>query len=308
MSAAKLESCLHAGQSALRLTAPDGAQATVLLHGAHVVSWRTPDGVERLYLSPQSAYENGRAVRGGVPVIFPQFEMWGPLPRHGFARTRQWQPVLAPCSAEVAVAVLMLRDDENSRSIWPHAFQAELTVSVGGERLDLELAVSHPATGQTADDALEFTAALHTYLRVDDVRRVSLQGLQRLRYRDSVNRTEQVDTNHELQVNGELDRIYFDSARPLRLHALTSEPSAALSLGGEVATIAAEGFRDVVVWNPGPEKCAQLSDMPPQGWQQMLCVEAACIGTPVRLAPGEEWVGRQTISCCQALTAAESMA
>jgi glucose-6-phosphate 1-epimerase len=30
-----------------------------------------------------------------------------------------------------------------------------------------------------------------------------------------------------------------------------------------------------VVWNPGPDKAARLSDFPDSAWQRMLCVETA---------------------------------
>src|SRR6185295_5784580 len=79
------------GQPAIALQTPDGARATVLLHGAHVVSWQPAGRGEMLYLSPKAVAGDGRAVRGGIPVIFPQFERRGPLPRHGFARNRAWQ-------------------------------------------------------------------------------------------------------------------------------------------------------------------------------------------------------------------------
>jgi len=49
------------------------------------------------------------------------------------------------------------------------------------------------------------------------------------------------------------------------------------------------------VWNPGPDKIRELSDMPPDDYLRMLCVEAAVIGEPVSLAPGAQWRGRQTL-------------
>lgn len=267
------------GQPAVRLTAPDGAQAVVLLQGAHVVSWQTPDGVEQLYLSERANYATGQAVRGGVPVIFPQFECRGPLPRHGFARTSAWTLTQAATGPGDALAVFQLGDSEATRAVWPGSFQAELTVRVGGPRLDIELAVDNPGT-----EPLRFTAALHTYLRVDDVGQARLSGLHRLRYQDSVRGTEQIDMQPHLQVAGELDRIYFDVARPLQLDDAQRR-----------LDITAEGFNDVVVWNPGAEKGAALADMPPEGFCHMLCVEAAVIGTPVTLPPGGEWLGRQSL-------------
>ena len=91
------------GQPGLTLALPDGSHATVLLHGAHVLSWHAAGWGEQLYLSPAAglgALQSGQAIRGGVPVIFPQFELKGPdtsLPRHGLARQRAWTPCCACC-------------------------------------------------------------------------------------------------------------------------------------------------------------------------------------------------------------------
>nr|WP_297355455.1 D-hexose-6-phosphate mutarotase [uncultured Caldimonas sp.] len=270
------------GQPAVRLRTPDGAQATVLLHGAQVVSWRPAGGEERLYLSETASYAEGQAVRGGVPVIFPQFERRGPLPRHGFARTRRWSLERTDTGRDDAIAVLRLCDDEATRAIWPHAFCAELTVAVGGSRLDVELEVEH--RGAPGDEPFSFTAALHTYLRVREVEEARLEGLRGLHYLDSTCATESTQDVHALTVDAEVDRIYFNATRPLRLE----EPHRAL-------VIESQQFPDVVVWNPWQDKARALADMPPSGFRRMLCVEAAAIGEPVVLAPGEQWWGRQTL-------------
>jgi glucose-6-phosphate 1-epimerase len=60
-------------------------------------------------------------------------------------------------------------------------------------------------------------------------------------------------------------------------------------------TVENQGFPDVVIWNPWVELCAQLKDMPVDGWKHMLCVEAAAAQHPVNLPAGEEWYGRQTL-------------
>jgi len=57
-----------------------------------------------------------------------------------------------------------------------------------------------------------------------------------------------------------------------------------------------QGFEDAVVWNPGAAKCAALADTPADGYQHFLCIEAAQIERPVQLAPGDSWVGRQSMS------------
>ena len=84
---------------------------------------------------------------------------------------------------------------------------------------------------------------------------------------------------------GEIDRVYFDVTQPLAL---------ATAMGR--MALQAEGFPDRVVWNPGPVKTAALADMPADDWLRMLCVEAGVIGTPLRLAPGQEWAARLSLA------------
>lgn len=274
------------GQPALCVRAPDGAQATVLLHGGHVVSWIPAGADEQLYLSPKAVAGRGLAVRGGVPVIFPQFEQRGPdvsLPRHGLARQRAWMLDSQRAGRDHAQATLVLRDDEATRALWPHAFTLELTVSVSGARLDLELYAHNPGT-----TTWPFAAALHTYLAVSELGQVRLQGLEGCHYADSVLRTEAVEDHPEKRFHGEIDRIYAQA------------PSLLLRDGPRRLAIETEGLTDAVIWNPGPDKCAALKDMPADGWQQMLCVEGARIMQPVTLGPDESWSGRQSFTLLSA--------
>jgi len=272
------------GMEAIHLRAPDGASATVLLHGGHLVSWVPAGADEQLYLSPKSSFTNGQAVRGGVPVCFPQFAEQGPLQKHGFARTRPWQLVSAEQGADDALAVLRLTDDAASRMFWPHAFALELSLRVAGRELQIELACEN-----TGDSSFSFTAALHSYLGLDALDETSVQGLSGLRYFDSVEKVEKIQRVDLLLPGGELDRIYHQATQDLTLQEQRGDVARRLQ-------IAQKGFADVVVWNPGVAKCAALADMPPDGYQKMLCIEAAAIESPVQLAPGESWSGMQSFS------------
>ena len=150
---------------------------------------------------------------------------------------------------------------------------------VGGLQLDVELAIAN-----TGDSAFQFQAALHTYLRVDDVLKAQLEGLQGIRYEDSTTGQPGQQWGDVMTVAGEVDRIYAEVARVLVLREM-----------GRRVEIHASHFPDVVVWNPGAQKCAQLPDMPEGDWRNMLCVEAARILEPESLGPGEEWSGMQTL-------------
>ena len=144
----------------LPVEAPDGARLAARRHGGQVVSWTPAGGRERLWLSPLARCGPGEAIRGGIPVIFPQFAGRGPLPKHGLARDREWRPA-SPPGAGAWRAVL--GDDDATREIWPHAFELMLTATAAGNRLDTELAVRN-----SGDAPFTFTAALHGYLALGD--------------------------------------------------------------------------------------------------------------------------------------------
>ncbi len=269
------------GQPALKIQSPDGSEATVLLHGGHIVSWKPAGAGEQLYLSPQAVAAPGQAVRGGVPVIFPQFEQRGPdvsLPRHGLARTRSWKLDEVRRGREHAQATLVLNDDDSTRAWWPHAFHLELTVSVSRDRLDVELHAHNPGPS-----TWPFSAALHTYLAVSDLTTVRLQGLDGCRFIDNLLGGETIEDHPEKRFHGEIDRIYAQATNLL------------LRDGPRRLAIESDNLPDAVIWNPGPDKCAEMKDMPADGWQSMLCVEAARVLEPATLGPDESWTGRQTL-------------
>ncbi len=258
------------------LATADGARAEIYLHGAHVTSWIPAGGSEALFLSPRADFLPGAAIRGGVPVVFPQFSGMGPLPKHGLVRTGDWELIQSAADQ----AVLRLRENGGSLNTWPHKFELEYNVRIGGERLALTLKVSN-----TDSARFEFTAALHTYLRVADLSESSVWGLQGLHFEDAAaGYRPTLQEDEWITFPGEIDRVYFKAANPVQVvqeHVKTS--------------IEQTGFGDVVVWNPGPEKCAALKDMPPDGYREFVCVEAAAVEQPVKLAPGESWVGTQTL-------------
>ena len=265
---------------ALRLNGPRGASAVISLLGGQVLSWITPDGRERLFLSDKAVFDGSVAIRGGIPVCWPQFAALGDLPKHGFVRTRPWQVATERCGDDYALVTLAIEDDEATRALWPHAFRLELTLMLEDDRIDLELSVSN-----TGEAPFSFTGALHTYLRVTQVEDVALEGLYGHHYRDAANGDKVIrDSGTAVMVDAEIDRVYRDVKRPQLLQAGN------LSLG-----IQSQDFPDVVVWNPWVDKCGALADMSADGWRHMLCVEAAVAETPVLVPAGEEWYGRQTL-------------
>ncbi len=261
------------------LRAADGARAEIYLYGGQVTSWAPAGEQERLYLSRKSLFQTGAPIRGGIPVVFPQFGATGPLPVHGLARLMTWELGGVSEPGDWVSAVLRLRDTEESRAIWPHPFAADLTVSVGGKRMEVRLEATN-----TGREPFSFTGGLHTYFRVADLHKASVRGLRGMRFRDAAKGW--VDTLEEsplVEFADEVNRVYFEAPGELEL----VEP------GGRTV-IRQAGFTDTVIWNPGAAKCALVKDMEPEDYLRFVCVEAATYERAVRLNPGERWEGVQS--------------
>jgi glucose-6-phosphate 1-epimerase len=266
----------------------DGARAVIADHGAHLLSWIPAGGEDALYLSEKSAYGGTAAIRGGVPIIFPQFGARGDGKRHGFARNLAWEPVFAGVENGRGVARYRLvhnsTTDVQLPPHWPHFAELDYAVVFSGSELHLSLSVRNPSA-----ESWEFCAALHTYLRVADIAQVTLSGLHGLDYLDQVRdgapaREEQP----VLRIDAEIDRIYAAAHEPLLLDD-----------GKRRIAIGKQGFDDVVVWNPGAEKAAALPDMQARDYRSFVCVESGAIMQPIVLRSGESWIGSQSFTVNQ---------
>jgi len=275
----KIEQVQFRGAACVRLEAA-GARVLVALQGAQVLSWQTPDGCERLFLGERARLDGGAAIRGGVPVIFPQFGARGPLAKHGFARLRRWRLV-----GEVDGAAGFELTCDGTDAGWPHACAVRLRVRPEATRLRLDLEVVN-----TGASALAFSAALHGYLRVDALASAQLHGLTGQRYEDSAGGgVARLDAAPTLRFDGEVDRIYVAPAQALELRE-----------GARGLRLSQAGFGEVVVWNPGATLAAGIDDLAPDEYARFVCVEAAQVFEPVALAAGARWCGWQAIEAMPA--------
>lgn len=264
----------------VKLRHASGASAEIAIQGAHVVSWKRANGEEMLFLSAASALSAGEPIRGGIPVVFPQFASLGPLPMHGFVRTATWEVVDVSRDAGGSVfALFRTRDTDATRALWPHPFRANLRVTLA-ETLSTAITIEN-----TGEESFPFHCGLHTYLRVGDLRKVTVEGLEGATYQDRTRKgVERRERRSPLRVEGEVDRIYV--ARPGRLRI--RDESRDRTLLHDRA-----GFNDVVVWNPGEQKARDTIRLAEGEYLTMLAVEAAQIVPPVQLAPGSLWSGVQ---------------
>jgi glucose-6-phosphate 1-epimerase len=236
--------------------------AQIALHGAHVLGW-TPAGHEPvLYLSPSAVFEEGKAIRGGIPVCWPWFSTHPEDPAkpfHGFARVLPWELVECEDEGGCVAIRLALRPTPATRALWPHEFEAFVEIRAGAE-LNVAL-VTHNSDNAPRPEG----GALHTYLQVGDIKQVGLLGLDGATYRDATAKGMRHVQEGTLPIDREIDRLYEP-----REDVTVLDPAL-----GRKLVIHKQGANTVVVWNPWIEKSIRLADLPDEAYHNFICVEAA---------------------------------
>jgi glucose-6-phosphate 1-epimerase len=252
------------------------AEGEMYLHGAQVTSWKPAGGDEVLFLSTTSRWQEGQAIRGGIPICFPWFRAKADDPRapsHGFVRTRSWQ-IESIVEDNSGVGVTMSTEsDDQTRRWWPAEFRL-MYRAVFGSTLTLELVCTN--TGETD---LRFEEALHTYNRVADVANVQLRGLDSVHFLDNTDSNTEKVQHGPVQIASATDNAFLDTQNAVDLIDPELRRSIRLQKANSLTT---------VVWNPWREGAVRLSDLGDGEWTQFLCVEASNILTSsVPLAAGE---------------------
>jgi len=264
----------------------NSASAEIYLHGAQVTSWRPAGAEEVIFLSEQSHWKDGRAIRGGIPICFPWFRAKADNPQapaHGFVRTREWRLDSVTSEGNGSVVVSCCTEsDEATRRWWPSEFRLVHRVSVG-ETLRMELTATNK--GNTP---LKFEEALHTYFRVGDAQSVRVRGLDGVAYLDNTDKNRERIQAGDVGFAAATDNAYLNTSGPLDL----IDPILCRTIRTEK-----ENSATTVVWNPWQQGTAALSDLGDEEWRRMTCVEASNIlSLAVSLAPGEEHTMRATLS------------
>ncbi|KAI3416686.1 Glucose-6-phosphate 1-epimerase [Psidium guajava] len=266
-----------------------GSSAEVCLYGGQVTSWKNDHGEELLFVSSKAIFKPPKAIRGGIPICFPQFANHGSLEQHGFVRNRLWivdndpapLPINSPSKAYVD---LIFKPSDEDLKIWPHSFEFRLRVALGsGGDLMLTSRIRN-----TDAKPFTFTFAYHTYFSVSDISEVRVEGLETLDYLDNLQNKERfTEQGDALTFESEVDKVYLST--PTKIAILDHEKK-------RTFVIRKDGLPDAVVWNPWDKKAKAMADFGDDEYKHMLCVEPASIEKPITLKPGEEWRGRQELS------------
>jgi glucose-6-phosphate 1-epimerase len=259
-----------------------GSSARVSLLGATVLSYIPEGHREVLFLSRRSAFQEGKAIRGGLPLCLPWFggdPLGAGLPKHGFFRLFVWEVAESSFERGGSSVLLSLADTEATRRFWPRAFRAECRVTLG-DCLAVSIKLINAGT-----EAFELSCAFHPYFAVSNLGKVELPTLEGKEYQDclapaaaraaitggaEVPAAAKLTQAGALRFSDEVDRIYSYNG-PVDV----ADPAA-----GRRIRVAGFGTARTVVWNPWKDSCAAMADLEPGDYLRYLCVEPAIVAPP----------------------------
>ena len=253
------------------------ADAEVCLYGGHITNFKPHKTMEILWMSPESNFQEGIPIRGGIPVCFPWF---GPhktdpsMPQHGFARLKQWNVIETSTfpSGETMLR-LQLCSSPQTKNYWNYDFCAEMKIIVG-KNLTVTLQVSN-----TSATEFEYTCALHSYFSLSSIENITIEGLQNTRYHNQLEPGEFIQDTEKLEIKKAETRHYYDTEST----CVINDPYFRRRI-----SIAKSGSKVTTVWNPGEETCKKIDDMPDDAFQTFICVETVnAFNDAKKLAPGE---------------------
>lgn len=253
------------------------AAATIYLHGAHVTQFQPADQEPVLFMNSKSWFEDGKPIRGGVPICYPWFgghPTDETLPAHGIVRLIQWDVESVTQNGGIVLITLKTQSDEETLELWPFKFELRHIIAVGSN-LSMTL-----QTTNTDDKDLNITQALHTYLAIKDIHNVQVVGLESHPYADKVAGVDTHAPNGPIHFTGEFDSVFCDT----QATCMVIDPD----MGREIS-VAKSSSDSTIVWNPWIKKSAYLPDMADDEWPNMVCVETANVGqNVVTIAPGNK--------------------
>lgn len=298
------------GNQRVSAVLPTGESVEILLYGATVISWKDKAGNEKLWVSESAKTDGSKAVRGGIPLVFPVFgsppsdHATGKLPQHGLARTSRWEflgkstsesaaasgaggsaAAAADLSVKLDFGLSSASLDAATRALWPFTFGLIYSVTLNRESLTTSLVVTNDD-----DKPFDVQVLLHTYFRIKDITKIQVTGLDGAEYIDKVDALKVKKQSSNVTITGETDRVYTPAAEP-------TAPVTIAEGGKTLYSIVRDNLGDVVVWNPWSDKAASIADFAPKdGYKNMICVEAGSVRGWQTLEPGDAFEGAQTIT------------
>ena len=243
--------------------------------GAQVLHAALGSCLEMLYLSPLVSFYPDNPIRGGIPLMFPQFGDSGPLRKHGFVRDLQWTLVAENDDAMAKNISYLIDIKFTDFPDWPFDASLQMDASTGLDSFSIALTVIN-----TGHKGFIFTGGIHPYFAISSRKDIQVNGLEGLPFRDSF----PGDHAYELNADGLVERQYMGDAE-IQFYN-----------GSHWLKLTASGFDSWMIWNPGKEGARKISDLPDEDWDKFICIEPIVLAQPICLGPGQKFNGELKIS------------
>ncbi|KAL4110145.1 hypothetical protein PRIC1_001838 [Phytophthora ramorum] len=291
----------------VKLSHPYGSSAEVFLFGAHVKSFRAAmdPNLDVLFMSNDSYLDGVNPIRGGIPVVFPNFGGAPGFPNHGFARITNWTLAGVEEAADKnspSVATFTMAASNSTRKMWPVEFELEYEVKLYANQLETALHVHNTFTEQ-----IEFHTLLHNYLWVDDSQNegVVVSGLKGVDYFDQVAKVNKTETREFISFNGSVQtgNTYLNAPdqvvatiKGVQFMDRTVTVQKAGFITGDAGQNQVETQTDAVVWNPGAERAKKLEDFGDEEYINMVAIEPGRVSVKQPLPAGQTFTLQQNIT------------
>jgi len=274
---------------------------------------------EVLFMSDKAELNGTKAIRGGIPLVFPIF---GPpsdpesdMPQHGFARTNVWKVDRSSINrtedeASIAYTLDVKADDDlimsrGTTGLWKPSADApscslRYKITLTADSLITQLTATNTSTN---GQAFPVQALFHTYYEVHqkaalDKTKTYVEGLKGYEKVDKVHPEKSCPEYSEdrVVVDGETDHVYHPPADKTELQvkiAIAHKYDLQCTCKASVADTPIPV--SCVVWNPHSEKAKSMSDFGDQQYHEMICVEPGLLKSDTALEVGQTAVLEQTI-------------
>ncbi|MEH6347336.1 MAG: D-hexose-6-phosphate mutarotase [Bermanella sp.] len=255
--------------------------AQLCLQGAQLTQFNSNVSGPLLWLSPDAKFEQGKSVRGGIPICWPWFGAveFNPdavkrnIPvsqgAHGFARNMLWQLHYLKESAHDVCIGLKLSHNKQTLEKWPFEFELICHFQLS-DNLKMQLECKN-----LSKKDLTLSQALHTYLPTPNIKNTLIQGAHNSLYIDALDGWRQKVQTGSVKFTEEVDRIYIGHKN---YRVLREDKDLILNSNSHSS----------IIWNPWIKKSQWLSHYPDTGFESMLCIESAnVLDDYISLAPGQ---------------------
>lgn len=263
-----------------------GASCQIHDFGACLLSYKTggPNARECIFLSRDAKLDGSKAVRGGIPLVFPQFgHPDKSMPQHGFLRTNFWKAddssVYDNADGAGITYKLQLKEVKNSRGgLWGEDTEYDCSF-LYNIKIDSKTITTRLEIMNTGNKKFQFQTLLHTYYHVDgsdalDGSKCYVKGLEGYMVADKVSHNEYICGSDPIVIEGLTDRVYTPTAGKNIVDVIVGVGD------GQLLKLTASGKCgdnnvpvSCVVWNPNKEKAAGMSDFGDDQYHDMICVE-----------------------------------